>query len=203
MTTEQEIQANINDLTTGKIPFAEYQRRQYICTKKTYLPQLLEYREAGNWEKFTDLALAVYEVMPEAFFFYDEIPDSLKYDFAVQAYLHHGDSIPAVRKAVRGARKYGKPTLPPELQEQEEITIYRAGEEDIEKCKYRISWTTGLEVAYFFLNEYQHRHANHLYRAKIKTADIIAYTDERNEKEVMQYRKVFCIEDITEKGGKS
>lgn len=203
MTTEQEIQANINDLTTGKISYAEYQRRQYICTKKAFLPQLLEYKTAGKWKEFTELALSSYEVLPEAFSFYDEMPDSLKYDFAVKAYTNHGDSIPAVRKAIQGARKYGKPTLPPELQAQEEITIYRAGEEDIENCKYRISWTTDLERAYFFLNTYQNRHANYLYRAKIKTADIIAYTDARNEKEVMQYCKVFCIEDITEKGGKA
>ena len=38
---------------------------------------------------------------------------------------------------------------------------------------------------------------NHLFRAKIHTADIIAYTDDREEREVLQYRKVFDIEDIT------
>ena len=40
-------------------------------------------------------------------------------------------------------------------------------------------------------------HANYLYQAQIKTADIIAYVDDREEREVLQYRKVFDIQDIT------
>ena len=188
-------------LSGGEISYIEYQRRIYKIQKNKFMPELLKYRAAGEWENFCKLALTVFEVMPDAFLFYDQIPDNLKYKFAIDAYTHHGDSIPAVRKAVRGARKYGKANLPAELQTQETVVIYRAGEESIQKSKYRISWTTSLETALFFLNEYRSKHASHLYRAKIKTADIIAYTDDRNEKEVMQYNKVFDIEDITNERG--
>lgn len=43
-------------------------------------------------------------------------------------------------------------------------------------------------------------HANYLYQAQIKTADIIAYVDDE-EREVLQYRKVFDIQDITDRIG--
>jgi hypothetical protein len=194
-----EISQDIAALNNGEIDFAEFQRRAYLRQKERFLPQLLEYRAAGKWKDFINTALSAYEVMPEAFMFYDEIPDNLKYDFAISAYQHHGDSIPAVRKAVRGAAKYGKADLPAELQAKEVITVYRAGEEDITKCKYRISWTTDRSVAEFFLNTYIGRHAAYLYTAQIRPADVIAYTDDRQEKEILQYRKVFDIKDITQK----
>ena len=188
---------NVQDLNAGIIDFDEYQRREKRLQHDLFMPKLMEAYYAGDWESFINIALAVYEVMPDAFLFYDEIPDSLKYDFAIEAYTHHGDSIPAVRKAVRNAAKYGKPILPEEIRDQEYIIVYRAGEENINKCKYRISWTTDIDVANFFFSEYINRHANYLYMASIRPADIIAYTDDRNEKEIMQYRKVYDIQDIT------
>ena len=38
----------------------------------------------------------------------------------------------------------------------------------------------------------------HIYQAKIKKDKVLAYTDNRNEKEVIQYRNVFDIVDITD-----
>ena len=177
--------------------YAELCRKQYKQTKASFLPKLQAHYTAQRWQDFIGLALTVYEVMPEAFSVYDEIPNELKYDFAIDAYMHHGDSVPGVRKAVRNARRYGKPKLPEEIACKDVITVYRAGEEDISKCKYRLSWTLSAEVALFFYAEYAKRHAQHVYRAQIKTADIIAYTNAREEQEVIQYRKVFDIQDIT------
>jgi len=173
------------------------QRQIYMNQKAAFLPKLMEYRAAGEWQKFIDITIAAYEVMPEAFRYFDEVPDDLKYDFAILAYIRHGDSIPAVRRAVRVCRRYGAPELPADLRDKEQITVYRAGEEPPDKAKYRISWTTDLSVAKFFFSEYNKRHANYLYQAQIKTADIIAYVDDSEEREVMQYRKVFDIQDIT------
>lgn len=187
---------DLNDFQTGKIDFSEYERREHERQRQRFTPKLLAHQQRGEWKEFINIALTVYEVMPIAFMFYEEVPDELKYDFAIQAYIHHGDSIPAVRKAVRSALRYGKPNLPHELAEMDEITVYRAGEEPIEKSPYRISWTTDKSVALFFLNDYIGRHASHLYKAKIKPEKIIAYTDDRNEKEIMQYRNVYDIEEL-------
>ena len=58
---------------------------------------------------------------------YDAIPDGLKYNFAITAYTNHGDSIPAVRAAVRTALRYGKPDLPAYIANADEVIVYRAG----------------------------------------------------------------------------
>ena len=42
--------------------------------------------------------------------------------------------------------------------------------------------------------EYKNRHANYLYKAKIRPADVIAYTDDRKEFEVIQFNSVYDIE---------
>lgn len=196
-----EIRKNLIALQAGKIDIVEYQRREYKRLKKMFMPELMESRRAGDWQRFIDFALAHYQVMPEAFSFFDEVPDKLKYQFAIDAYMHHGDSVPGVRKTVRSALKWGRPELPKEIADAREITVYRAGEEPIEKARYRLSWTTDKAVAVFFLDEYLHRHASHLYTGKIRPEHIIAYTNKREEKEIIQYRHVYDIEDITKQGG--
>ena len=194
---QAEMEKDLEEVNAGKITFLEFQRRQYIRRQNYLAPKLLEYARREDWQEFINMALACYEVLPIAIQFYRDIPDNLKYEFCTQAYINHGDSLPAVRKAVREALKYGRPELPEELKQAQEITVYRAGEEPPEKAKYRISWTTDKTVAEFFLNTYIGRHATHLYRGKIKPCHIIAYTNDRNEKEIMQYRHVFNIEDIS------
>lgn len=193
MTDEQK---DAQELNEGKIDKAEFWRRQYMRAKKRNLPILYEAYKNKDWEEFVTIGLTRYEVMPEAFRFYKEVPDDMKYNFAVSAYQHHGDSIPAVRKAVRSARKYGAPSFPEDLEGVEVFTVYRAGEEPKDKAKYRISWTLDKEMALFFMNEYGNRHASHLYRAKIRREDVIAYSNDRKEEEIMQYRKVYDIEEI-------
>lgn len=125
---------------------------------------------------------------------FEELPDCLKYTAIIRAYLENdGHKIPAIRKKVRELKKYGKPDLPEWIKSQKEITIYRAGEEPIEKAKYRISWTTDLEEAKRILNR-QWNTAKYLYKGVIRTDKIITYTNEADEHEVMQYRNVRNIE---------
>lgn len=192
-----DFQKLVDQLNNKEITPEQFIKQNQIEQAKRFAPQLMEHRSKGEWEKFISLALSIWELMPTAFNYYDEVPDSMKYEFAIRAYIHHGDRIPAVRKAVRSARRYGQPALPDELKSRDTITIYRAGEEPIEKAPYRISWTTEIAIAFFFLSEYIGKHATHLYKGVIRTKDIIAYTDDRNEREVMQYRKVYDLEDIT------
>lgn len=193
-----DMQKDLDDINAGRIDFAEFQRRQYMRQKAAMLPELLAARRSGDWDGFITLALACYEVMPDAFHFYDEVPNSLKYNLAVGAYMNHGDRLPEVRKAVRSLSKYPRPPLPADLAGADAVTVYRAGEEPMEKAKFRLSWTTDKDIALFFLNTYKGRHASHLYQAKIRPARIIAYTNDRNEKEVLQYRGVYDIIELTD-----
>lgn len=184
------------DKVTGQITLEELKQMQKEWMQDC-VHNLLKLRDERKWQDFVDFALFHPECLWFAFNFYNEVPDELKYEFAIHAYSHHGDSIPKVRKAVRSALKYGKPIFPPEIQNAEEITVYRAGEEPIQKAKYRISWTTDINTALFFLNTYNMRHAQHLYQAKIKPCKVIAYYNDRDESEIMQYGNVYDIVDIT------
>ena len=191
-----QLDADIQALTAD---YVEYQKQQYERTQQQGASLLTKYAKDGEWEKFISYALLHWEVLPIAFSFYDDIPDDMKYEFCTGAYTHHGDSVPGVRKAVRNALKYGRPKLPEDIVSADEVVVFRAGEEPIEKAKYRISWTTDINVALFFLNRGRliGRHASHLYTGKIKPEKIIAYTDDRKEREIMQYRNVYAIQEIT------
>jgi len=162
-----------------------------VCDK------LRECVQHNDWETFIKISISRPEVLAVAFTVFDSVPDKLKYQFAIEAYSNNGDSIPGVRKAVRSLQNYPKPKLPEFISSQNTITVFRAGEEPIHKSPYRLSWTTDKRVAEFFLNEYVKKHARHLFKANIHTADIIAYTNDREEQEVLQYRKVFNVEEIT------
>ena len=156
---------------------------------------LLKLESDGKFEVLANQITLFPELYSISFYrFWNSIPDNLKYETAIDAYMNHGDSFSIVRKRVREALKYGKPDLPEWIKSQKEITIYRAGEEPIEKAKYRISWTTDIEKARWFLYEWNGRHAKYLYKGVISIDKIIAYTNERKEHEVMQYRNVRNIE---------
>lgn len=177
-------------------------RAAYLEGKTRAFPLLQESYDAGDWEEFQSVVMINYEVMPEAFaFYYDDMPEQFRRDFVVSCYDHHGDSLPACRKALRALPKNGINELPKAYRNKEFITVYRAGEEDPDKAKYRISWTLDKKVALFFMQDYfgSRYRTQYLYRAKIRPCDVIAYNNDRKEKEVLQYRKVFDVEIIGDK----
>ena len=181
----------------SSIPITLEELEEYRIMK--FLSHLLQYRKENNWQGFCDTVLCDWRLIPYAMWVYDEMPDEYRRDFIVGCYVHHGDSVPAVRKAVRQLPKNGINELPEGVRCAEYITVYRAGEEELSKTQYRISWTTSKDTALFFMNDYIGSHATYLYEAKIRPCDVIAYTDDRNEHEVMQYRKVFDVRLIEEK----
>ena len=108
--------------------------------------------------------------------------------------------MPIVRKYVRQARKYAQieERIPAEMIGLPEIEIYRAGAEPLDKAAYRISWTTSLDVAKCFHDRAVARlqPQRHIYKGVIKPEKIICYTDDRQEKEVMQYNSVKNIVEL-------
>lgn len=167
-----------------------------------FLPIAAEHALSRDWESFSTLVQSVYEIMPEAFeFFYDDMPTEYRRDFVIGCYMHNGDSLPEVRKAVKDLPSGEAYSLPDNLRDANYLTVYRAGEEEPGEAARRISWTLREEVARFFMYEYAGRHAQRLYAAKIRPADVIAYTDERKEAEILQYLGVYEIELLEEEGG--
>ena len=108
--------------------------------------------------------------------------------------------MPIVRKYVRQARKYApiEERIPAEMIGLPEIEIYRAGAEPLDKAAYRISWTTSLDVAKWFHDRAVARlqPQRHIYKGVIKPEKIIWYTDDRQEKEVMQYNSVKNVVEL-------
>lgn len=179
------------------VGFIKFRYLSYLAQKINLLPTIAEYALDGEWEKFSNSVQAMYETMPEAFaYFYDDMPEEYRRDFVIGCYIHHGDSVEECREAVTLLRGSGRDDLPEEYRDMEEITVYRAGEEPIDEAEEYLSWTLDEKVAHFFMYEYGARHANHLYRAHIKPSDVIAYTDDRGEREVIQYLSVYDIEEI-------
>ena len=154
-----------------------------------------------NWERVDNLITLNPEFMALGLeCAYKHLPDEYKFSIPVECYTHNGDSMPTVRKYVRRARKYAplEKRIPTELAAQSEITVYRAGEENIDRAQYAISWTTDFGVAKWF---YDRANAfgfpeRHLYRAKIKPEKVIWFTDDRSEKEIMQYNAVKEVSEI-------
>ncbi len=192
-----DLSDDMTAVNNGLITYTEFQKRNYINGKALRLPEIESLAATGKWEEFCGKVGTCYEVMPEAFkYYYKDIPQELRRDFVLSCYSHHGDSIPACRKAVRELEKKGISELPSAYRNQAAITVFRAGEEDICKAKYRLSWTIDRKIAQFFFSEFHGRHAAAIYKAKIRPCDVIAYMNDRKEQEVLQYRKVFDVVQI-------
>ena len=156
-------------------------------------------REEADWQGLSANMTFYSRWLPHAFCsYYECVPDEHRYNFLMDLYAHGGDGIAAIRKEVRTALKYGSPVLPPELDGMDTITVYRAGDEDIKKAAYRLSWSTDREKAEWFMVYSGLRKASdmHLYQGEIKREKIIAYVDSREESEIVQYRGVKNIQEI-------
>lgn len=156
-------------------------------------------REKEDWGALSAVISLDEENLPVTFAaYYDAVPDEHRYDFLIDLYMHGGDRVPAIRREIRKLNRYGAAKLPEEFDGQDEITVYRAGDEPVSKAPYRLSWTTDRSFAEWFMGYSGTRKgcAMHLYKAVIKRGKVLAYTDMREEKEVLQYRGVRNVEEI-------
>lgn len=181
----------------GALNFQRYSDIAYLSKKVRMLPYVARLAIKRDWQAFSGFVHSAYEVMPEAFeFFYPDMPTEYRREFVIGCYINHGNNVEGCRAAVRALGKGGATELPEEYRQLGSITVYRAGDEPIEEAARRISWTLDFDIAYWFLHEYNGRHAQHLYQAELNTSDVIAYTDERNEAEVLQYMSVYNVMEL-------
>ena len=178
----------------------KYLLRQYGVHEHN-IQRLEECVASGNWGGI--MGIAFLDSCNSGIFFqlyFDLFPEDMKYEYLLYTYTHGGDNMSFVRKEIRRARRYGVPEFPPEVEGQDVLTVYRAGSEPIDRAKLSLSWTLDLDKAIWFKNakELMRLGDCHIYQAKIKRDKVLAYTDNREEKEVIQYRNVFDIVDITD-----
>ena len=168
-----------------------------IRTRGITLPTIADAAYSGDWDAFTTLVHLYPEAIHDAFIdFYTAMPVEYRRAFVVGCYTSHGDSDYLCRLALRNLPRNGAKELPKKYRNTNEITVYRAGEEPIDKAPERISWTLSEDTARWFMNDYGLKHANYLYRAHIRPSDVIAYDNGRKEQEVMQYRSVYDVEEV-------
>lgn len=166
--------------------------------RESLFGDLIEYSKNGDWEKIRALTFFNPDMIAHAFLFLDRMPESFKRMYVLETYAHCGNNFPCCRAAVRKLEKRGLLELPKKYRNREYITVYRAGSEPISKAPWRISWTLKKETAEKFLNGWSGCRATRIYEGKIRPADVIAYYDGRKEKEILQYRKVFDVKEVTQ-----
>lgn len=138
--------------------------------------------------------------------FEKKMPPEMKYRIVLEHYCHHGDEIPIIRRCLRESKKYRpenwRDELPEAVRGNEIFTVYRAGRELIEKAQNSMSWTLSRDVAEWFAerHEYFHQSKQHIYRATITAANVIAYIGGRGEYEIVQYRGVKNIAELPREG---
>lgn len=145
----------------------------------------------GKWTAANALKLVI-----------NQIPkDEKLYWLIIEIYVNNGYHFP--RSIIIKAKKL-KPAdylrdLPEEFTGVDPITVYRCSATPPEKMgsvRNEISWTTNIDVAEWFYNREVNlfNHPAFMYKATISKEKIIAYTNDREEFEVIQHGGVMALE---------
>lgn len=174
-----------------------------------------KYRESGDYTDIpTDFGsggLAIVDGMIQKsvnsvdalFILFEEIPDSQKYQIVMDVYT----MLKSPAKEMIKYLKAVKPLVPDNLtatiedyiDEHGNLTIYRGGIQ-VKNPALCPSWTLSREQAEFFakrLIDEPTAKDTVIYRGFVKATDIIGYTNEREEQEIIQYRSVKNIEIVS------
>lgn len=157
--------------------------------------------QTGDWSEITMLGNDG-EALYALNLLCDRIPGDQLYEITLDVYTK--SRVPFPKKRILDLRRV-RPAdylkeLPENLANADPIVIYRATlSGDIAEVKKEISWTTDRNTALFFYGRNIHIGCKdvHLYRGTIEKSKIIAYTNMRNEFEVLQHMSVKNIEEVT------
>jgi len=160
-----------------------------------------------DWEAVDQVACYDDEMGNYMLAMYEErLPLEVKCRIALYHYSNHGDFYPSVRKYVRKAGiirpENWREELPSSVRNLDTFTVYRGGSEDNKKAACSMSWTLSQETAEWFMKRHELTHPGqqHLYKGTIAADKVIAYMGGRKEYEIVQYRGVRNIEEISPAG---
>ena len=134
------------------------------------------------------------------------IPKPIQYQIAIELYTDNGDMYSEIMDVVKTGREFRSDDwnneMPECVRNVTTFTVFRAGKEGIDEATESMSWTLWRDVAEWFAERHEHygQKTQHLYRASISADDVIAYTNERQEFEIIQYQGVRGIEEIPRLG---
>lgn len=134
------------------------------------------------------------------------IPKPIQYKIAIGLYTDKGDMYGEISDIVKNGKEYRpddwNKDLPECVRTENTFTVYRAGEESIDVAAESMSWTLWRDVAEWFAERHERygQGTQHLYQASIPADDVIAFTNGRQEFEIIQYQGVRGIEEIPRSG---
>ena len=175
--------------------------------KKMLFKKAAEAIRNQDWEAVDQVACYDDEMGNYMLAMYEErLPLEVKCRIALYHYSNRGDFYPSVRKYVRKAGiirpENWREELPSSVRDLDTFTVYRGGSEDVKKAACSMSWTLSQETAEWFMKRHELTHPGqqHLYKGTIVADKVIAYMGGRKEYEIVQYRGVRNIEEVSAAG---
>lgn len=158
-----------------------------------------------DWDAFERFSFYDAKMMEDLLYVCEDfMPLEAKCRFALEHYDNHGDHSAIIRKYVRRARitrpENWRDALPESVRDLDTFTVYRGSISSIERAPFSLSWSLSYDIAEWFAhrNELFYPHASiHVYQGTIKADKVIAYLNEREEFEIVQYRNVKDVQEIT------
>lgn len=158
-----------------------------------------------DWDAFERFSFYDAKMMEDLLYVCENfMPLEAKCRFALEHYDNHGDHSAIIRKYVRRARiirpENWRNALPESVRDLDTFTVYRGSISSIERTPFSLSWSLSYDIAEWFAhrNELFYPHASiHVYQGTIKADKVIAYLNEREEFEIVQYRNVKDVQEIT------
>lgn len=171
-------------------PNLEYRIRKFMESIEAGDIDHIMFAGDEGWPKCTDYLL----------YYYPCLDPKDRYRITINCYVKDGYNFP--RKLIIGLKKI-KPSgwldnmKLPDLNAP--VTVYRASRTPPgESIKNETSWTIDKDTAMFFYCRPRvvEKEETYFYQASILPKDIIAYTEERGEYEVIQHRGVFDVKPL-------
>ena len=157
-----------------------------------------------DWDAFERFSFYDAQMMEDLLYVCEDfMPLEAKCRFALEHYDNHGDHSPIIRKYVRRARiirpENWREVLPESVRGLDTFTVYRGSGSNISRAPFALSWSLSYDIAEWFAhrNNFLYQLPIHVYQATIKADKVIAYLNYRNEFEILQYRNVKDVQEIT------
>ena len=183
-----------------------FSERQKKCIEK--------YRESGDYTAIsTDFGSGGIGVIDDAFtqtrgaldalqLLFDEIPDTQKYQVVMDVYMMSKSPAKEMLNYIKAIKSLVPDnltaTIKDHIDDSGNLTIYRGGLQ-VKNPGLCTSWTLSKEQAEWFAKRYIDRPDatdTVVYRGFVKATDIIGYTNDREEQEIIQYQSVENIEIV-------
>lgn len=161
--------------------------------------EIEDYYQNGDWESVCACIMKGRDYQDILFYqYFNKLPDQYKHDLPINIYTYQDKVSPIIAYEVIRSEMYGEPKIPAELAGQDTLTVYRGGNEDIEDAPLHLSWTWDKNRAiWFMLRPGFCGDQVHLYEGKINVNDVTEFTNERQEKEIIQFGKVRDVKELT------